>query len=284
MEFSSLSRLLETLRVLRGPEGCPWDQSQDLASAARYLADEVFEYVEVAAQGDDEACAEELADLLYMLAYNWLLLHERSRIPFDELARLGDAKLRRRKPHVFDPHPRWEGMEADEIWRLAKAEEKSDSREEEPAAPSLLKDLHPSVSPLRQAQLHGQLAARADFDWSGPQPVFVKVREEIAELERAIENEDRPNIEEEVGDLLFAVVQLGRKLDVDPDLALARTNEKFARRFRRMEAEYDHDPAALRALGIEGLWKAYERAKKELRQEPPEGGGSGHPSSSSTPS
>jgi nucleoside triphosphate diphosphatase len=280
VNLSAIERLLETLVKLRGPTGCAWDQRQDLASAARFLADEVFEYVDVAQRGDDEAATEELADLFYMLAFNWLLLHERNGLEFEELARRGDAKLRRRKPHVFEPGSEWDGLEADEIWRRTKSREQGD----EGPPPSLLKDLHPSASPLRQALLHGQLAARADFDWPSPDPVFEKVREEIDELREAIANNDRPNIEEEVGDLLFAVVQLGRKLDVDPDLALARTNVKFARRFRTMEARYDYDASRLRALGIEGLWREYDRAKRELAHDDDAGPSSGHPSSSSKPS
>ncbi len=283
MESGPIAELLQTLRRLRGPDGCEWDRRQDLASAARYLADEVFEYVECAASGDDDSATDELADLFYMLAFNWLILHERNGIDFEELARRGTEKLRRRKPQVFRPGPEWDGLEADEIWRRVKAAE--NESEDSPSPPSLLKDLHPATSPLRQALLHGQHAARADFDWPGPAPVFDKIDEEISELHQALEAEDSENVAEELGDLLFAVVQLGRKLGVDPDLALRRTNAKFARRFRRMEERCGHEVQGLRDLGIEGLWREYDRAKRELRQEDESGPpSSGHPSSSSKPS
>lgn len=264
MAESQIKRLLEILRHLRGPEGCAWDQQQDLASAARYLADEVFEYVETAATGDDEAAADELSDLFYMVAFNWLLLSERSGIDFEELARRGADKLQRRKPHVFGEAERWEGLSHEEIWRRTKARERGG---DEPAPPSLLKDLHPSASALRQAVLHGRLAAKAGFDWSGPEPVVAKLHEELEELRQATREEDPAAVEEELGDLLFAVVQLGRKLGVDPDLALARTNRKFARRFRAIESRHDHDVDRLRGLGLEGLWREWKTVKRQLREE-----------------
>ena len=270
MDLPHLHRLLEVLRTLRGPDGCAWDQHQDLASAARYLSDEVFEYVEAATRGDDEAATAELADLFYMLAFNWLLLHERTAVEFDELPRRGADKLVRRKPHVFAPHPRYEGLSHEEIWRRAKAQEQDAEPgltpgrvPAEPSPASLLKDLHPSASALRQAWMHGHLAAKCSFDWSSPDPVIAKVHEELDELAQARRDQDADAIEDELGDLLFATVQLARKLDVDPDLALRRTNEKFARRFRAIEARHANDPERLRALGLEGLWREWAAVKRD---------------------
>lgn len=262
MEHPHLHRLLDVLRTLRGPQGCAWDQQQDLASAARFLSDEVFEYVEAATRGDDEAATAELADLFYMLAFNWLLLHERTGVDFDELPRRGTEKLVRRKPHVFDPDPRYAGQSHEEIWRRAKAEESG----EDPASsapPSLLKDLNASTSPLRQAWMHGHLAAKSGFDWATPDPVIAKLHEELEELAQARRDEDADAIEDEMGDLLFAAVQLARKLDVDPDAALRRTNAKFARRFRAIEARHGHDPQRLRELGLEGLWREWGAVKRD---------------------
>ena len=262
MEFPQLARLLGVLRRLRGPEGCAWDQEQDLRSAAHYLSDEVFEYVAATERDDLEATRDELADLFYMVAYNWLILSERLPTEFDELPGLGADKLVRRKPHVFGDDPEFEGMSHEEIWRRVKAREKGEDE-----VPTLLKDLHAAASPLRQAHLHGSQAARADFDWSGPEPVLAKLDEELAELHEAMANRDPDHVEEEVGDLLFAVVQLARKLDVDPDAALRRTNAKFAERFRAIEARHDHDPERMKALGLEGLWREWNAVKKIERGE-----------------
>jgi len=258
-----LYRLLEVLRRLRGPDGCEWDQSQDLASAARFLSDEVFEYLDAARRNDFEGATSELADLFYMVAYNWLILSETTGVDFDDLARRGADKLERRKPHVFGDRAEYEGLSHEEIWRRVKAEEKGADPEDPP--PSLLKDLHPSTSPLRQAIQTGRDAARGGFDWDSPNPVIAKLHEELDELAEARRSGDPDAIEDEMGDLLFAAVQLARKLDVDPDAALTRTNRKFARRFRAIEAMYDHDPAQLRRAGITGLWRAWAQVKAEER-------------------
>lgn len=261
MDKDSIQQLLTVLRRLRGPEGCAWDQRQDLASAARFLSDEVFEYVEAAASGDGERATEELADLFYMVAFNWLILSESHDVEFGELARRGADKLVHRKPHVFEEDPQWEGLSHEEIWRRQKAKESGNA---EP--PSLLKDLNPAASPLRQAILRGDNAARSGFDWEGPEPVIAKVHEELEELQQARREADPEAVTDELGDLLFAVVQLARKLGVDPDLALRQTNAKFARRFRAIEARHEHDPERMQALGIDGLWRAWNQVKREERE------------------
>ena len=260
MSEGSIQQLIEVLRQLRGPDGCTWDQRQDLASAARFLSDEVFEYVEAAASGDEARAEEELSDLFYMVAFNWLILSENREVEFGDLAARGADKLRHRKPHVFENDERWDGLSHEEIWRRQKAREAGD---EDP--PSLLKDLHPAASPLRQAILRGDNAALGGFDWEGPEPVIRKVHEELDELQRARTSGDEDAIEDELGDLLFAVTQLARKLGVDPDVALSRTNEKFARRFRAIESRHGHDPERLRSLGIDGLWQEWNAVKREER-------------------
>ncbi|RKZ16918.1 nucleoside triphosphate pyrophosphohydrolase [bacterium] len=261
MDQDSIQRLLTILRKLRGPDGCVWDQRQDLASAARFLSDEVFEYVEAAASGDKTRATEELSDLFYMLAFNFVILAETHDLEFDDLARLGADKLLHRKPHVFEDDPQWDGLSHEEIWRQQKARESG--QPVDGARPSLLKDLHPAASPLRQAIMRGDNAALGGFDWEGPEPVIAKVHEELDELQQARREGDRDAIEDETGDLLFAVTQLARKLGVDPDLALARTNEKFARRFRAIEKRHDNDPERLKALGIDGLWREWDAVKRE---------------------
>lgn len=265
MDANELQRLLDVLRRLRGPDGCAWDQSQDLASAARFLSDEVFEYLDAARRGDLDGATAELSDLFYMVAYNWLILSETTGIEFDELAKRGADKLVRRKPHVFGDRARYEGMSHEEIWRRAKAEEEGADPDGPP--PSLLKELHPSASPLRQAIQTGNDAARGGFDWDSPNPVIAKLHEELDELAEARRADDADAIEDEMGDLLFAAAQLARKLGVDPDAALQRTNRKFARRFRAIEARYDHDPEKLRAAGITGLWRAWAEVKRTEKDE-----------------
>jgi MazG family protein len=263
MDARPIEQLLEVLRRLRGPDGCAWDQRQDLASAARFLSDEVFEYVEAAASGDRDRATEELSDLFYMVAFNWLILSESHEVEFGELAARGANKLRHRKPHVFEDSDEWDGLTHEEIWRRQKAKEDSGEKK-----PSLLKDLHPSASPLRQAILRGDNAAQSGFDWDGPEPVIAKVHEELDELQQARREGTPEDVADELGDLLFAVTQLARKLGVDPDLALAGTNDKFARRFRSIEERHDHDVERLQALGIDGLWREWNAVKAKERQDP----------------
>jgi ATP diphosphatase len=273
MPFPHLERLLEILARLRGPSGCPWDREQNLASAARYLSDEVHEYVDVAADGDLSQVRQELADLLYMLSFNWLLLFEQDGLDFDDLAREGAEKLIRRHPHVFGEADAHSSADSNLLWNQIKAQEKVEAADGvdttvagDPPPASLLKDLSPSASPLRQAAMYGQGAAATGFDWPDRDAVLAKLHEEIQELREAEQRGDPAAVAGELGDVLFAVVQLARKLDVDPDVALRRTNRKFARRFHDVEARFDHDPTRMRDAGLDSLHEAYLAAKADERE------------------
>lgn len=257
--FPQLARLLDVLRTLRGPGGSPWDQEQDLASAARHLTDEVHEYAEVAHAGPNSQSQEELGDLLYLVAFHWLLHNETSSVSFDQLAGAGADKLIRRLPHVFGDEKVGSVEEANELWNAIKAREKS-------TKPSSLKDLAASASALRQALRYGEDGAAVGFDWPDPEAILHKVHEELDELAEAREQQDGDAIEDELGDVLFAVTQLGRKLGVDPDRALRRTNAKFARRFRSIEDQYENDPARIRASGVDQLMKDWEAVKRDERK------------------
>jgi MazG family protein len=259
MSFPQLSRLLEVLTRLRGPQGCPWDRAQTPQSAARWFSDEVHEFVEQVENDALEATRDELADLLYMLAFNWLLLHERSGVEFDALAGQGADKLIRRHPHVFGEASAQSVSDSNALWNAVKAQEGGAAQQPS----SLLKELPASVSPLRQATAHGDNAASVGFDWDDADQVVVKLHEELGELQRAVAAGDVAATEEELGDLLFAVSQLARKLSVDPDRALRRTNSKFARRFRAIEARHGYDSERLRARGVAGMMRDWEEIKRQ---------------------
>lgn len=255
-----LASLRQLLRELRGPGGNPWDQRQDPASAARHLADEVHELCEAAP--DPARRGEELADCLVLLLFNALLHEEEAGEALEALAARGEAKLRRRLGWEDGPAPSPpDEASAREAWERAKARD----REGGPP-PSVLPDLAASASPLRQAWMYGHHAAQVDFDWDGPPAVLEKLREELAELAEAREGDDGDRVRDEMGDVLFACVQLARKLGVDPDLALRGTNAKFAARFRRMEELHGHDAQRLRALGGEQLHQLWRDVKRERRE------------------
>jgi len=278
MDYPQLNRLLETLRTLRGQDGCPWDQQQTLASAARHLSDEVHEYADAAASGDLREVRAELADLFYMVCFNWLLLSEQQAVSLDDLAQSGREKLENRKPHVFGDEKAETVEDAQRIWRRQKALEGSDRPADDPSAsdrpsddapgsatPSALKHLSPSTSPLRQALVYGSTAAETGFDWPDPEAVEIKLHEEIEELRhaRAAGNDPAsdPAVVDEFGDILFAAVQLGRKLGLDPDAALKGTNRKFARRFRHMEARAHTEGRDISDLTINEMFQYWEQSK-----------------------
>jgi MazG family protein len=192
--FPQLTRLLEVLVRLRGPAGCPWDRAQTPASAARWFSDEVHEFVEQVEADAPEKTREELADLLYMLAFNWLLLHERSGVEFDALAGLGADKLIRRHPHVFGDAKAQDVSDSNALWETIKAQESGAAAA---ATPSLLKDLPASISPLRQSIAHGDNAAIVGVDWENADQVVVKLHEELGELQHAVAAGDAPATEEE---------------------------------------------------------------------------------------
>lgn len=296
MVFPHLQRLLDILVQLRGPAGCPWDRAQTLATAARYLADEVHEYADVATTGDLPAASHELADLLYMVCFNWLLLHEQRPMPFDELAHAGADKLIRRHPHVFGGEQARTEQDSQLLWNRIKAQERaaagaaagvatsgaSDAQASTGATapPTALKQLAASVSPLRQAALYGSSAADVGFDWPAATAAFAKLDEEVAELRTAMAQEQAAAVEAELGDVLFAAVQAARKLGVDPDTALRGANRRFAGRFQRLEAAFGHDAPRMRATPKEELLAKWRELGAATSPQP----SSGQPSSSDTPS
>ena len=262
MPLPETERLLEIIHTLRAPGGCPWDRKQTLVSAARYTVDEAAELLEAALAEDDAAATEELGDLLFMTAFCREILGERTGRSFDDVAGLAADKLVRRHPHVFGDASAADQAESQEHWNAVKAAEKR-ARGEDPDQECLLKDLPASASPLRQAYQHQKDAARAGFDWPDAAGVWDKVAEELAELRRAAETGDPAAVRHEVGDVLLAVVNLARKLDVEADDALRLANRRFRERFRSVAARFGRDPEAMRRAGLDALEAAWQAAKRE---------------------
>jgi tetrapyrrole methylase family protein/MazG family protein len=266
-----IAELLETIHTLRAPGGCPWDRKQTLATASRHLLEEAGELVDAALGEDPEHVVEELGDLLFMVCFCCEILSEGHPADFQAVAAAGNAKLIRRHPHVFGDRDARSVGESQERWNEIKAAEKAASGEHPPA--SLLKDLPASTAPLQLAYAYQKDAARAGFDWPEIDGVWRKVEEEMAELREAAGADDPAACEHEVGDLLFAVVNLARWLGVQPDLALRRANRRFRRRFDRVASRFGNEPAALREAGLDALEAAWQEAKREEappdRAEPP---------------
>jgi MazG family protein len=259
---SPIQDLLQTIHILRSPGGCPWDHRQTLGSAAHHLLDEAAELLEAVHEGDRDHAAEELADLLFMVCFCIEILHEEHPADFAEIARLGNAKLVRRHPHVFGDRRAENTAESQQRWNEVKAAERQE-RGLPAEYESLLKDLPAATAPLHQARQYQKDAAEVGFDWPDLAGVWEKVREELVELEQASAGDDPAAVEHEVGDLLFAVVNLARRLDIRPDDALRKANRRFRRRFRRLEARFGGSRERLRQASLEELEAAWQTAKAE---------------------
>lgn len=259
---SRLSDLLQTIHTLRAPGGCPWDRKQTLATAAHHLHDESAELLEAALAGDLEHMREELGDLLFMVCFVTEILGESLDTDFDRVAGLADEKLVRRHPHVFgDAVAAADAGESQERWNEIKAQEKRD-RGLDPTRESVLKDLPAGADTLHQSHRYQKDAATVGFDWPDTAGVWAKIDEELGELLEAQATGDPAAIAHEVGDILFAVANLARKLDVHPDVALRLANARFRRRFQAIEAAYGHDRDRLAAAPLDHLEAAWQEAKK----------------------
>jgi len=255
-----LQALLETIATLRAPGGCPWDRKQTLATAAHHLNDEAAELLEAALSGDVEHVREELGDLLFMVCFVGEILSESLDTDLDRVAGLANEKLVRRHPHVFGDAAARDAGESQVRWNEIKAQEK---REQglDPDRESILKDLPASQAPLHQAYRYQKDAARVGFDWPTIEGVWEKLDEEMQELREAVADGEPAAVEHEVGDLLFAMANLARKLDVHPDVALRAANRRFRGRFHDIEAAYGHDRDRLAAASLEELEQAWQAAK-----------------------
>ncbi len=258
-------QLLDTIHTLRSPGGCPWDRKQTLLDAARYLMDEAAELVEAALAGDRAGIREELGDLLFMTCFCCEILGEQEPVDMHDIAAEGRAKLVRRHPHVFGDATAAGTDESQQQWDAIKAQEKRD-RGEDPDNSSVLKELPPATAPLHQAYRYQKDAAKVGFDWPDVAGVRAKLDEELAEMDEAVAAEDPAAMEHELGDVLFAVVNLARKLDIQPDMAMRRINNRFRDRFHLVEEDFRRRGARLQDATLDELEASWQRAKRALAQ------------------
>lgn len=251
----AIGRLLEVMDRLRDPEtGCPWDREQDFRSIAPYTVEEAHEVADAIERGDLDHLKDELGDLLFQVVFHARMAAEIGAFDFDAVADAIADKLIRRHPHVFgDDRQRLDADQQTATWEAIKAAERA-----EVGMTSHIDGVSAGLPPLRRAVKLQKRAGRAGFDWPDSGPVLAKIREELAELEHEMREGDRDALEDELGDVLFAVANLARKLDLDADAALRRTNLKFETRFRAMEqlaAERGQRFAELDLDAQEALWQ-----------------------------
>jgi len=255
--------LLKTIDTLRSPGGCPWDRKQTLHDAARYLMDEAGELVDATLSGDLEHVREELGDLLFMVSFCTRILAETEPVSMHDVARAGTEKLIRRHPHVFADAEARDTGESQVRWNEIKRQEKID-KGLDPDAESVLKDMPAATAPLHQAYTYQKDAAKVGFDWPDIAGVWAKLREELGEVEEAVAADDPAAIRHEIGDLLFAVVNLARWKNIQPDIALREANRRFRDRFHLVEADFAAREEKIEGAGIDALEESWQKAKRRL--------------------
>ncbi len=247
----SMEELLQIMHRLR--KECPWDAKQTHDSLRPYLLEETYEVLETIDNQQWSKLAEELGDLLLQIVFHSEIASENNHFDFSDVVDHICRKLIARHPHVFGNKNLHSAQQVQESWEHSKvATEKRHS---------LLSGVPNSAPALLQAQRLQEKAATVGFDWPNIEPVFDKVVEELQELKQAIKNENASEKENEFGDLLFALVNLARFLDVTAEDALRKTNQKFIRRFQHIEKQYDGDLQAMKRASLEELDQHWEQAK-----------------------
>ncbi len=252
--FSPLEQLLRIMARLRAPDGCPWDREQNHASLRQSVIEEAYEVAAAINSGDDANLCEELGDLLLQVVFHSQMASEEGRFGFDDCVRSIVEKLVRRHPHVFGSENAADSAAVLTRWEEIKRAEKGD------ISTSALDGITGGLPSLMRAEKVQKRAAKVGFDWSELPPVFAKVREELEEIEEALGDPDK--VEDELGDLLFAVVNLSRKLKVDGEVALQRATDKFSTRFRGVEALAKDRGLVLDAMTLTELDALWDEVKR----------------------
>jgi ATP diphosphatase len=258
-----IARLIEIMAALRTPStGCPWDLEQTFRTIAPYTIEEAYEVADAIARGDIAALKDELGDLLLQVAFHARMAEEQGAFDFGDVVETVTAKLVRRHPHVFADAEGRTAKAVKGLWERIKAEEKSEQGEAEPRG--ALAGVPVPLPALTRALKLQDKAGRVGFDWSEPRSVLAKIREEADEIEAELDRPAKAEAAAEVGDLLFAVVNLARHLGADPEDVLRQTNLKFERRFAAIEralAARGKTPKDSSLAEMEALWDEAKAAE-----------------------
>jgi MazG family protein len=257
--------LVAVMAKLRAPGGCPWDHEQTYASLAQYLLEESYETFDAIQEahetGDTTNLREELGDLLLQVVFHSTIGKERGDFTIDEVCEGVAQKLVLRHPHVFGDAKLARAQDVLDNWDKLKADERAASGKKQKDHGSILEDVPLHFPALLEGLKLTKKAAKVGFDWEDHEQIFEKIDEETTELKQAIAGERKENIDEEIGDLLFAVLNLARHLDVEPETALKRTNRKFRQRFRFIEDELKRQGKTLDAATLAEMDELWNKAK-----------------------
>ncbi len=262
----SLDHLADIMALLRDPErGCPWDVEQTFSSIAPHTVEEAYEVLSAIDDGDPAAIQDELGDLLLQVVFHARIAEESGLFALDGVIGAICDKLVRRHPHVFGEQQVKTASDQLVNWENVKEGERAGNGE---AKASALDGVAKALPALMRAAKLQKRASRVGFDWTDPKDVFAKIREEIGEIEAEVSADaPRDRLEDEIGDVLFAVANLARKLDIDPEVALRRTNDKFERRFHFIEQSLENDGKIIKETSLDEMEALWCLAKQKERPE-----------------
>ena len=259
---TELRRLLDVIQSLRDPaQGCPWDAAQDFDTIAPYTIEEAYEVADAIARRDFDALPDELGDLLFQVVYHARIAEEAGRFGFADVARAIADKMVRRHPHVFGDAAARDAAAQRDAWEAQKGDERTARAER-----GVLAGVAVALPALTRAAKLTARAARVGFDWPDATAVLAKLDEEVGELRAELEGADRTRLTDELGDMLFVLANLARKLDLDPETCLRHANAKFARRFAGVEELLARDgrtPADAGLPAMEAAWAQIKAAERD---------------------
>jgi ATP diphosphatase len=261
---SDIARLIEIMAALRTPvTGCPWDLEQNFASIAPYTIEEAYEVTDAIARDDLDDLKDELGDLLLQVVFHARMAQELGAFDFGDVVNAITSKMIRRHPHVFGDASGHTPNLVKELWETIKAQERAEKKATLAHA-GALSGIPITLPALTRALKLQQKASRVGFDWNDPRAVLAKIREEADEIEAALDDQDNTQAGAEVGDLMFALVNLARHVEADPEAVLRATNAKFERRFAFIETALAADnkkPQDVSLAELDALWDAAKAAE-----------------------
>ena len=265
---AKFEKLVEIMATLRGPNGCPWDKQQDFNSLKPMLVEEVYEVLEAVEDKNFDGLSEELGDLLLHVVFNAQLGKEGGQFDINTVLEKISEKLVRRHPHVFGDETASTPEEVIKNWEAIKAQEKAAKlKNRTPEQRSLLEGIPSKLPAIHEAHQISSRAARVGFDWPDVEGIFEKLQEEVRELREVIAEGDdgdrRERLEDEIGDMLFVIVNIARYLKIDSESALKRANRKFKSRFQYMEKELAKQGKTVEQVTLDEMEALWQKAKSE---------------------
>ncbi|MDA3838312.1 MAG: nucleoside triphosphate pyrophosphohydrolase [Candidatus Delongbacteria bacterium] len=253
--MDQIQRLIDIMKELRDKEhGCPWDLEQTPTTLKKYILEEAYEVIEAIEDNNKDELKKELGDLLLQIVFQSQIADENKDFNFEDVARSISEKLIRRHPHIFGEKKKLTPEEVKNNWELIKKDKEGKKR--------ILDGVPKSYNALLRSLRIQEKVASVGFEWNNSVDIIEKIKEEMSELEEGIKNNDIPNIEEEFGDLLFVMVNLSKRLNVNPEDALQKANNKFISRFNHIEKKVEDNGEKVRDKSLEELDFFWDEAKR----------------------